>query len=434
MNSSASTRDWDERASASELSLDHTGVVFQSFFERSVDAVLLLDPQTGVFVDCNRAAVELAGAETREQLLHVRPDELSPPFQPDGTPSVEKSAAIIQLIQSKNAHLFEWVMRRRDGRDVPIEVSATALHIGGRSIHVIISRDISERKKAEHELLELNQSLEQRVTERTAALTTSEARFRALVENAPDAIVVFDGDTTRFLFGNEHACRLYGVPMEKLTELTPADVSPEYQPNGRRSEEWGRELMAEAVAGGRPVFEWIHRQPNGRLISTEVRLLRLPAEGQNLIRASILDNTERKHAERALRESEAKFRALFEGSSHGVVLHDENQLLEVNPAAVRIMGRRHARELIGQNPRSLAPKFQPNGETSDEMGARYIQECMERGSARFDWMAQAPDGREIPLEVALTRIQWSGREVIQAFITDISERKRAQQALAESEA
>src|SRR3954462_2260488 len=105
-----------------------------------------------------------------------------------------------------------------------------------------------------------------------------------------------------------------------------------------------------------PVFEWIHRQqPDGRLISTEVRLLRLPAEGQNLIRASIIDNTERKRAERALRESEAKFRALFEGSSHGVVLHDQNALLEVNPAAVRIMRRSSAQEFLGKHPGDMAP-------------------------------------------------------------------------------
>src|SRR5439155_17040119 len=138
-------------------------------------------------------------------------------------------------------HRFEWVIRRLDGRDVPIEVSSTALLMGGKNINVIISRDISERKIAERELLKLTQALERRVTERTAELSASEARFRALVEHAPDAIVVYSVDTGRFLFGNQHACDLYGVPMSKLPELTPADVSPEFQPCGNRTSDLVRE-------------------------------------------------------------------------------------------------------------------------------------------------------------------------------------------------
>lgn len=427
-------QEWAERTSAPNLPIKQTDTVFESFFERTSDAVWLFDPQAGVFLDCNQAAVDLIGAKSKAELLQTKPEDLSPPYQPGGMTSRDLSAQVTALIEERQSLRFEWLMRHRDGRDVPLEVSCTAIMMEGRRVNVVISRDISERKKAEQETLELNQSLERRVAERTVALTTSEARFRALVEHAPEAIVLFDGVTGRFLFGNEHASRLYGVPMEKLTELTPADVSPEFQPNGRRSTELARELMAEALVGGMPVFEWIHRQPNGRMISTEVRLLRLPAEGQNLIRASIMDSTERKQAERALRESEAKFRALFEGSSHGVVLHDETSLLEVNPAAVRIMGCKHAHELVGKDPRMMAPPFQPNGESSEEMGRRNIEECIKHGSARFEWLARSPGGKDIPLEVALTRIQWSGREVIQAYITDITERTRAQTALADSEA
>lgn len=435
MNPSLTDCHRDERTSAPERLIGHSGGVFESFFSRSIDAVWLLDPQAGVFVDCNQAAVQLSGAASKEQLLQMRPEELSPPFQPCGSPSTQKSAETIAIIEKQKTFLFEWMMRRRDGRDVPIEVSATAVVMGGKSIHIIISRDISERKQAERELIELNQSLERHVIERTAALSASEARFRALVENAPEAIVVLSADTGRFLFGNEHACRLYGVPMEKLTELTPADVSPDFQPNGRSSRELACEWMAQTLAGEKPVFEWIHRQrPNGRLIPTEVRLLRLPPDGQNLIRASIIDNTARKQSESALRASEAKFRALFEGSSHGVVLHDENQLLEVNSAAVNLFGCNGPEELLGKHPGALAPDLQPNGEPSATMAAHYISECMATGSVRFEWLACAPSGKLIPMEVALTRIEWSGRQVIQAYITDITERQRAQAALAESEA
>jgi PAS domain S-box-containing protein len=408
--------------------------VFEGLFERSADAIWLYDPQTIVLVDCNQAAVLLIGAESKEQLLQTRPEQLSPPLQPCGSSSAQKSAEIVALVEDKKAHRFEWVIRRFDGADVPVEVSSTAVLMDGKNIHVVISRDISERKKAERELRDLTLALERRVNDRTAEMSASEARFRAMVEHAPEAIVVYSADTGHFLFGNQHACDLYGVPMSRLPELTPLDVSPEVQPCGRPTAELALEKTNEVLSGGIAIFEWTHKRPDGRLIPTEVRLLRLPAEGQNLIRASIIDNTERKRADRALRESESKFRALFEGSSHGVVLHDENELLEANSAAVRIMRRESAADLLGKRPGDMAPPFQPNGESSDIVARRNINECLTKGSARFEWLARAADNTDIPLEVTLTRINWNGREIIQAFITDITERKRAQAALAESEA
>ncbi len=434
MNTIVPTLEWDRSTSASGQSLTQNNDVFASFFERSIDAVWLLDPQAGVFMDCNQAAVKLIGAESKAELLCTRPEELSPPWQPDGANSAEKTSEIIATITQKKTHLFEWLIRRKDGQEIPIEVSATAVEMNGKTVHIIISRDISERKSAERELREMTQALEKRVSARTAELTASEARFRAMVENAPEAIVVYSADTGRFLFGNQHACDLYGVPMSRLSQLTPMDVSPEYQADGRLSSDVAREKVAEVLAGKTAVCEWIHKRPDGQLVPTEVRLLYLPAEGTNLIRASIIDNTERKRAERALRESEAKFRALFEGSCHAVVLHDENELLEVNPAAVRLFDCQSAQELLGRHPGALAPEFQPNGEASAVLAAKHIQECMDTGGNRFEWLARAPSGREIPMEVALTRIQWSGRQVIQAYITDITERTRAQAALAESEA
>jgi PAS domain S-box-containing protein len=435
MNLPDSPHDWDESTSARDASVFNNEDMFQKLFERSGDAILLFDPAREVFVDCNQAAVEMMRATSKEELLQQHPAELSPEFQPDGKNSREKTPEVVAIALAKGSHRFEWTARGMDGSVFPLEVLLTTIQNGERPLMATVCREITERKRAERQVLELNASLEQRVNERTVALKTSEARLRALVEHAPEAIVVFDGSTGRFLFGNEHACRLYGVPMDKVTELTPADVSPEFQPDGRRSSELARELMDEALAGGMPVFEWLHRQqPDGRLIPTEVRLLRLPAEGQNLIRASIIDNSDRKRAELALRESEQKFRALFEGSSHGVVLHDENQILEVNPAAVRIMGCQFPQELLGKHPSETSPPYQPNGESSAELGRKHIQECMDSGSARFEWMSCTPQGKAVPLEVALTRIQWSGRQVIQALITDIAERQRAQAALAESEA
>jgi PAS domain S-box-containing protein len=184
MNPPAFAPDWDERASAATPLLKHNDGVFESFFERSFDAVWLFDPEAGVFVDCNHAAVQLIGAESKEQLLQARPEDISPSFQPNGASSNERTAQIIALVEQHKGHRFEWVIRHMAGHEIPLEVSCTPVQLGGRNIYIVISRDISERKKAEQESRELNQSLERRVTRRTAALSTSEARFRAMVEHA----------------------------------------------------------------------------------------------------------------------------------------------------------------------------------------------------------------------------------------------------------
>src|SRR4051812_41528103 len=120
------TRKWVERTSAPHLSFHHTDPVFEGLFERSADAIWLYDPQTIVLVDCNQAAVLLIGAESKEQLLQTRPEQLSPPLQPCGSTSAQKSAEIVALVEDKKAHRFEWVIRRFDGADVPVEVSSTA--------------------------------------------------------------------------------------------------------------------------------------------------------------------------------------------------------------------------------------------------------------------------------------------------------------------
>ena len=249
---SASERKWTERSMPAVLPEGEGESMFRLLFERSTDPIWLFEPKAGVFVDCNQAAVELMRSGTREKLLQTRPDEVSPPYQPDGRTSAEAAAAIIGLIESQGGHRFEWLARRTDGTEVPLEVVSTQIVLKNRTLHVVVSRDISERKSAEARIRQLNQELEDRVAERTAALTASEARLRTLVENAPEAIVVFDGETGRFEVVNENAARLFGRCREELLRLTPSEVSPPFQPDGRPSREAARERIQEALAATSP--------------------------------------------------------------------------------------------------------------------------------------------------------------------------------------
>ena len=132
------------------------------------------------------------------------------------------------------------------------------------------------------------------------AAREAQASARLLSEFAPEAIVVVDADTGLYTEPNENAVRLFGISREQLLTAGPAQVSPEYQPDGVLSAEKAAALLQEALDGKTPVFEWTHRNAEGHLIPCEMRLVRLPAAGRRLIRASITDITERVQAQQAI--------------------------------------------------------------------------------------------------------------------------------------
>jgi PAS domain S-box-containing protein len=159
------------------------------------------------------------------------------------------------------------------------------------------------------------------------ALAESEARYRIQVEHAPEAIVVFDVDTGRFVEANENALKLYGLSRQELFTVGPADCSPPTQPDGRPSAEAASAYIRDALDGGTPVFDWTHVDASGRIVPCEVRLVRLPSATRPLVRGSVTNISERKHSEKvraALYEIAATTNAAedldeFYAAIHGIV-------------------------------------------------------------------------------------------------------------------
>lgn len=213
-------------------------------------------------------------------------------------------------------------------------IAKTAKHIaaGDLSQRVAITSDdevgqlgtafntmISRLQLTQAQLTEANQTLETRIEKRTRRLREevlerrhAETQMRTLLDYAPDAVVIFDVDTGRFTEVNKAAERLSGLDRESLLRVNLVDMSPPTQPDGRSSLEGMEEWIRQAVEGGTPRFEWVHRDALGALLACEVHLVRLPCEGRNVVRASVLDITERKRAVEALRASEDRFRSIVE--------------------------------------------------------------------------------------------------------------------------
>lgn len=209
----------------------------------------------------------------------------------------------------------ETINYRKDGSQYIVEWQvAPVRNQNGTVTHFVsIQHDITERKKVEQKLQEREQ------------------QYRILVEHAPEAIVVLDADTGRFIDINENATKLWGLSKEEMLKYGPIELSTATQPDGRLSMEVGAERINEALLGGTPVFEWTHRSAAGDSFLCEVRLVRLPEAGRNLIRGSVTDISKRKQAEEELKNLQQQLLHMQKmeaiGQLAGGIAHDFNNIL-----------------------------------------------------------------------------------------------------------
>ncbi|CAD5105857.1 bifunctional diguanylate cyclase/phosphodiesterase [Zestomonas carbonaria] len=137
------------------------------------------------------------------------------------------------------------------------------------------------------------------LVEDITARREAEARYRTLVENAPEAILMFDTGLG-IVEANENAALLFGLPREELIGRMPTSFSPPLQPDGRPSLQVAQAYARAALAGETPVFEWLMRDAAGRLRPCEVRLVRLPGGERPLVRLSVTDISERQRYQREI--------------------------------------------------------------------------------------------------------------------------------------
>ncbi len=133
---------------------------FRELYEKSGDAILII--RNGLFVDCNQATVNMLKYKNKQEFLDCHPSVLSPPFQPDGMSSVEKAEIMMNLALEKGTHRFEWDHKKSDGEVFPVEVLLTAIS-NEENLKVIhtVWRDITERKRAESELIKTKEKAEE---------------------------------------------------------------------------------------------------------------------------------------------------------------------------------------------------------------------------------------------------------------------------------
>lgn len=236
----------------------------RSFYEGSDDALMLLANNN--YIDCNARTLEIFGLQDKSELIGHRPTEFSPPQQPDGRESLLAFTYHITTAIRRGGDHFEWMHRRKNGEDFPAEVFLSAFNHGGERILQAVVRDITERKKTDEEIRQLNAELR---------------HFKDTLDQTLDCIFMFQPDTLLFTYVNEGAKRQIGYSGAELMRMTPVDIKPEF------SWEQFHEMLLPLVEGVQPAltFQTIHRHKDGHDLPVEVflQLVHLVGQGPRFV-------------------------------------------------------------------------------------------------------------------------------------------------------
>jgi len=262
--------------------------------------------------------------------------------------------------------------------------------------------------------------------EETLAESQGKDVCRALFDGSPDAIFLADPKTGLVLDANPAAAELLGRPIEEIIGLHQTALHPP-----RKEASAAKAFNEHSVAvspRNRPVENYALRA-DGTEVPVEITSKIIKIKGRKVLQGFFRDVSARKSAELALRESETKFKTLTEKSMMGVYLIQDGLFRYVNPFLADIFGCK-AEELIDKKgPKDLVlPEDWP---LVEENLRRRVEGKVK--SLNYGFRGIKKSGEAFYVEVFGTRIDYLGRPAVIGSIQDVTERKRAQEALRESE-
>ncbi|MGD0205912.1 MAG: PAS domain S-box protein, partial [Dehalococcoidia bacterium] len=396
-------RDITERKRAEELARQ-AEQRYRDLFEGAPVMYVITRNQDGapIVADCNELFLSTLG--------YARAEVLERPLADFYTP--ESRAELLERGGFQRALKGQFVAEERqlltrDGRVVQTllralpEADASGNIFGTRAMYV----DITERKRAEE------------------ALRESEQSYRLLAENVTDVIWAMDTNL-RFTYVSPSVTRLRGYTVEEamaqtLAEiLTPASLEVAMK---ALAEERAVEKMEDKDLSRPLTLELEQTCEDGSTVWTEVKMTALRGEDKRPV--GILgvgrDITERRRAEEALRDSERRFRTLSEATFEGIAIHKKGRILDANQTLAEMFGYQLS-EIVGMRPVDfVAPEYRD----------LVLYATLSGYEEPFELIGLRKDGSTFPIEACGKATLYRGQTVGVAAIRDISERKRAEEAL-----
>jgi diguanylate cyclase (GGDEF)-like protein/PAS domain S-box-containing protein len=256
-------------------------------------------------------------------------------------------------------------------------------------------------------------------------LKESEGRYKALFENANDAIFLLRENT--FVDCNNEALRMFGCAKDEIIGQPPFKLFPPTQPDGKNSKEKALKKIYAALFGYQQRFEWQHCCLDGTPLDTEISLNRVELGGKTFVQAIIRDITKQKIAEAALKESEEKYRSIFENAVDGMFqTTPDGRYISANPSLAKMYGYDSAEELTAAIT-DLRKKY-VDPEDRDRLKASIEEKGYVEG---FETQMFRKDGTKMWISMTARAVRDESGDIVcyEGTSIDITARKEMEQLL-----
>ena len=250
-------------------------------------AVVVMDCGSN-YIDCNDAALRLFGAASKEEYFK-NSFMFSPPIQPSGEFSGNAARELVEEVGEKGEIVANWVFRNKRGELIPSEITMKKIPFDEGCIIVRYIRDLRVEIEAQAAFKE--------VTERN----------KIMIDVTPIGFVFFD-EGFNVVDCNPAALSLFGKASTEDFAASFFTLSPEYQPDGRHSQDGFKEHMQETFNHGQKTFEWEHLTESGEPLPVEATLIRVEYKGSYRLAGYFRDLREHRAVMREMQLAEQQQR------------------------------------------------------------------------------------------------------------------------------